>query len=440
MEARAGRAGAETTEQKGGAVRFFARGRSGGRPRALILVENAPVPEDRRVTAEAHSLLANGYDVSVICPVTGDQPLREDLDGVLVARYRPHQPPCASGGAREHVTEYLVALARTLRLMAQLARSPGFDVIQACNPPDLFFAVSWPFKLAGKRFIFDQHDLSPELFATLFGRDSGPIMSVLRWTERLSYRLADAVIATNESYRRVALTRGRVAADRVFVVRNGPREGWPLAVEPDPSLKGGRPLLVVYMGVMGYQDGVDQLLRVVHAVVHGRGFRDATFALVGDGNAYRELQRQARELGVEEFVDFTGWVDDEDVLSRYLVTADACVCPEPSSPLNDQSTFIKVMEYMASGTPVVAFDLPETRVSAGDAAAYAPPGDIEGFAARLEEVLTDPELRAAMRAEAARRMPALRWESQVANLLAAYRRALAGHPRQSSDARGDAGS
>lgn len=402
--------------------------RAAARPRALILVENAPVPGDRRVTAEALSLRANGYDVSVICPVAGDQPLREEMDGVLVARYHPHQPPCVSGGAREQVTEYLVALAKTLRLMVSLARRPGFDVIQACNPPDLFFLVSWPFKLAGKRFIFDQHDLSPELYATIFGRDSGPIMRTLRWTEALSYRLADAVIATNESYRRIAETRGRVAPDRAFVVRNGPREGWPLPVAPDPSLKRGRPLLVVYMGVMGHQDGVDRLLDAAHILIRERGFRDATFALVGEGSAERDLWRQARELGIEDHVHFTGWVDDEDLLSRYLVTADACVCPEPSSPLNDHSTFIKVMEYMASGTPVVAFDLPETRFSAGDAAVYAAPGDIEGFAARLEEVLTDGGLRAAMQAEAAQRMPGLRWESQVPALLAAYRRALAGHP------------
>lgn len=407
-------------------MRFFASRRGTTRPRALILVENAPVPEDRRVTSEAQSLAANGWGVSVIAPLTGDQPLREDLGGVLVARYRPHQPPCASGGAREHVTEYLVALGHTLRLMIALAKSPGFDVVQACNPPDLFFLVSWPFKLAGKRFIFDQHDLSPELYATLFGRDAGPIMTALRWSERLSYRLADVVIATNESYRRIAQTRGRVAPDRVFVVRNGPREGWPLPVAPDPALKEGRPLLVVYMGVMGRQDGVDQLLEVIHTLVHGKGFRDATFALVGDGDAELDLKRQAQRLGIEEYLHFTGWVEDEDLLSRYLVTADACVCPEPSSPLNDHSTFIKVMEYMASGTPIVAFDLPETRFSAGDAAVYAAPGDVEGFAARLQEVLADSGLRRAMQAEAARRMPGLRWESQVANLLAAYRRALAG--------------
>jgi len=389
----------------------------------LILVENESIPHDRRVTLEAKSLLENGYEVGVICPADPGEPLCESLDGVLVRRYRPR---LASGGARPQVAEYLVALAKTLWLMIGLSRSPGFDVIQACNPPDLFFLIAWPFKLAGKRFIFDQHDLSPELYLTLYGRTTGPIMRMLRWSERMSYHHADAVIACNESYRRLALSRGGVAPDRVFIVRNGPREDWPRPVAPDPSLKGGRPLLVVYMGVMSDQDGVDVLLDVVHTLVHAMGFREATFALVGDGKAADDLRRQARELGIEEFVDFVGWVADDDLLSRYLVTADACVCPEPSSPLNDHSTFVKVMEYMASGTPVVAFDLPETRVSAGDAAVYAAPGDVEGFAARLKEVLTDPELRSAMREEALRRIPALRWERQVPNLLAAYERAL-GH-------------
>ena len=251
-------------------------------------------------------------------------------------------------------------------------------------------------------------------------------MTAMRWAERQSYRLADAVIACNESYRRVAMTRGGAPADKVFIVRNGPREGWPLTVEPDEGLKKGRPLLVVYTGVMGFQDGLDVLLEAVHTLVHTRGFRDATFALVGDGNAGQAMRRRAQELDIAEYVDFVGWVSDDELLSRYLTTADACVCPETASPLNDQSTFIKVMEYMAAGRPMVAFDLPETRVSAGDAAVYAPSGDIEGFAARLQEVLTDPELRAAMQAEAARRIPGLRWERQVPNLVAAYRHALAG--------------
>lgn len=391
------------------------------RPRALILVENAPVPDDRRVAEEARSLQASGYVVSVICPGATGQPLEESLDGVEVRRYRPWT---SRGGVLSQGVEYLTALAKTLRLMIAVSRNPGFDVVQACNPPDLFFLIVWPFKLAGKRFIFDQHDLSPELYASLYSRDRGLLMWLLRSTERLSYRLSDAVIVTNESYRRLALSRGRVDPDRVFVVRNGPREGWPRPVSADASLKKGRRYLVVYMGVMGRQDGVDVLLRAIGTLVHSMGFCDATVALVGSGQAMESLKEQARDLGIEEYVYFTGWIKDEAVLSRYLVTADACVCPEPSSPLNDHSTFIKVMEYMASRTPIVAFDLPETRVSARDAAVYAAPGDVEGFAELLRDVLIDGDLRSKMTAAAADRIPSLRWERQVPNLLAAYDRAL----------------
>jgi len=411
--------------RKGECLVSSASRRNGNRPRVLILVENASVPFDRRVTQEARSLLGNGYTVSVICPGGEGQLLRESLDGIEVWRYRPLT---AQGGALSQVLEYLVALAKTFWLMLKILRHPGYDVIQACNPPDLFFLIVWPFKLFGKRFIFDQHDLSPELYSALYERDGGPIMKVLRWSERLSYGLSDSVIACNESYKRLALSRGGVAADRVFVVRNGPREGWPVPVEPDPGLRNGRRFLVVYMGVMGRQDGVDVLLEAVRVLTQTLGFKDATFALVGDGPAAESLRAQARALGIEDFVDFVGWIKDNDVLSRYLMTADACVCPEPSSPLNDHSTFIKVMEYMASGTPIVAFDLPETRFSAEDAAVYAPPGDAQGFAGLIRDVLLDDALRSRMTARAAERIPSLRWEQQVPNLLAAYARAMrSGH-------------
>ena len=307
-------------------------------PSVLILLENCAFPMDGRVRKEAKSLLANGYAVSVICPALPEEPLKESLWGVEVRRYRPL---LARGGALSQGLEYLNALIRTLWIMIKLLRSPGFDVIQACNPPDLFFLIAWPFKLAGKRFIFDQHDLSPELYSALYCRDRGLVMSVMRWSERMSYALSDAVIVCNESYRRHALSRGSIESDRVFTVRNGPCEGWPTPTSPDSSLKNGRRFLVAYIGVMGYQDGVDVLLEVVHALVHTMGFHDATFALIGDGNAAESLREQARDLGVEDFVDFTGWIKDDERLSTYLATADACVCPEPSSPLNDHSTFIK---------------------------------------------------------------------------------------------------
>jgi glycosyltransferase involved in cell wall biosynthesis len=387
----------------------------------LILVENAPVPGDRRVTDEARALQANGYVVSVIAPAGPGQPRRGSVDGVEVRRYHAIH---ARGGARAQVVEYLNALIKTLWLMVALSRSPGFDVIEACNPPDLFFLIVWPFKLFGKRFIFDQHDLTPELYSSLYMRDSGLIMRVLSWSERRTYRLADVVLSCNDSYRRLALTRGGKTPDRVFVVRNGPSEGWPIPLPADASLKNGRPYLVVYMGIMGFQDGVDMLIEAVHELVHTIGFREARFAIVGDGSAMESLKKQARELDVEEWVHFVGWVRDEETMALYLASADACVCPEPSSPLNDQSTFAKVMEYMAAGKPIVAFDLPESRFSAREAAVYAAPGEVAGFARLIRDVLTDAALRTKMTDAAAARIPALRWERQIPALLAAYERAL----------------
>jgi len=390
-------------------------------PRVLILVENAPVPGDRRVTDEARALQTNGYVVSVVAPAAPGQPRRESVDGIEVRRYRAVH---ASGGARAQIVEYMNALAKTFWLMVALSRSPGFDVIEACNPPDLFFLIVWPFKLLGKRFIFDQHDLTPELYSSLYMRDRGLIMRVLRWSEHRTYRLADVVLSCNESYRRLALTRGGKTPDRVFVVRNGPGENWPIPVPPDASLKNGRPYLVVYMGIMGFQDGVDVLVEAVHELVHTLAFRDATFAIVGDGSAMASLKQQARELDVEEWVTFVGWVRDEETMALYLASADACVCPEPSSPLNDQSTFAKVMEYMAAGKPIVAFDLPETRFSAQESAAYAAPGDVAGFACLIRDVLTDATLKRKMTEAAAARIPSLRWERQIPALLAAYDSAL----------------
>ena len=386
-------------------------------PRVLILIENSDFPGDVRVRKEAKSLRESGYVVSVICPALPEEPLKESLWDVDVRRYRPL---LARGGAVSQGLEYLTALIKTLWIMIKLLRSPGFDAIQACNPPDLFFLIAWPFKLAGKRFIFDQHDLAPELYSTLYCRDRGLVMRFMRWSERMSYALSDVVIVCNESYRRLALSRGGVESDRVFTVRNGPSDGWPQPMSPDLSLKKGRRFLVAYIGVMGYQDGLDVLLEVVHTLVHTMGFRDATFGLIGDGSAVESLREQARHLGVEDFVDFTGWIKEDGRLSTYLATADACVCPEPSSPLNDHSTFIKVMEYMASGTPIVAFDLRETRVSAQEAAVYAAPGDVEAFARLIKEVLSDEVLRLKMVASAAERIPSLRWETQIPNLLAAY--------------------
>jgi len=390
-------------------------------PRVLLIVQNLPLPGDRRVWLECQALKRAGYEVAAISPAGPGDPRETTLDGVRLYHYPPAP---ATGSVGSFVYEFAYSWLQTLRLALRDYRRNRFDVIQACNPPDLFFLIVWPFKLLGKRFIFDQHDLTPELYSSLYMRDRGLIMRVLRWSEHRTYRLADVVLSCNESYRRLALTRGGKTPDRVFVVRNGPGENWPIPVAPDPSLKDGRPYLVVYMGIMGFQDGVDVLVEAVHELVHTLGFHEVTFAIVGDGSAMASLKQQARELDVEEWVTFVGWVRDEETMALYLASADACVCPEPSSPLNDQSTFAKVMEYMAAGKPIVAFDLPETRFSAREAAAYAAPGDVAGFARLIRDVLTDATLKRKMTEAAAARIPSLRWERQIPALLAAYDSAL----------------
>lgn len=389
--------------------------------RVLIMSENMPCPPDRRVYAEATSLARRGCTVSVLCPRGPGQPLREvDANGVHFFRYR--QPP-AGHGLPGYVVEYGLSLLHAFRLMTRIAIGPGFDVIQGCNPPDLFFLLGLVGRLFGKRYVFDQHDLSPEVYRSRFAHPGGRTLRLLETFERLSYQTADAVLVTNESYRRTALERGGVSADKVFVVRNGPRDGWPMRVPAEPGLKDGRAHLVLYAGVMGPQDGVMDFLQVAAHIASRRD--DVLFALLGDGDERPRLERAARELGLDRCVRFVGWVADERVMAAYLATADVCVSPEPSNPLNDVSSLVKIVEYMAVGKPIVAYELPETRITAGDAATYAPSGDTVALAALVEQVLGDPGLADRMRDVAAERMPHLVWERQEGNLARAYAYALA---------------
>ena len=399
--------------------------RAAARPaRVLIMSENMPCPPDRRVYAEATSLARRGYTVSVVCPRGAGQAMREvDASGVHFFRYP--QPPSGDGLAG-YAVEYGLSLIHAFRLMLRIAVSPGFDVLQGCNPPDLFFVLGLTAGLFGKRYIFDQHDLSPELYRSRFTRPGARTLRVLEVLERLSYRTADAVLVTNESYRRTALKRGGISAEKVFVVRNGPRDGWPIRTDPQQGLKQGKAFLALYAGVMGPQDGV---LDFLHAARHVASQRDdVLFALLGDGDERPKLEAAARELGLEDRVRFVGWVADERVMAAYLATADVCVSPEPSSPLNDVSSFVKIVEYMAVGKPIVAYDLPETRITAGDAALYAPSGDAAALGERVLDVLRDPAVAKTMKAEAAARMPGLVWERQEGILAEAYAFALSGCP------------
>jgi glycosyltransferase involved in cell wall biosynthesis len=397
-----------------------------GRPRVLHIVENVPFPTDARVRPECQTLVREGWDVTVISPEGAhrDRAAFEVVDGIRVFRYLPRP---ASGGVRDYVLEYASAIAHMRRIAVRLARERRFDVVHAANPPDGLFFPLWPLKRRGTRFIFDQHDLVPELYQVRF--DRGHARHAYRLAlgvERLAYRLADVVIVPNESYRSVALSRGGKRAEDVFVVRNGPRKDFRKQA-PDPALRRGKRHLLVYVGSMGPHDGLDHAVRALALLRRQRSDWHAIFA--GGGEARPSAETLARDEGVDSAIEFTGFVDRAAV-QRLISSADVCLAPEPSTPYNDKSTMIKIMEYMALEAPVVAYDLPESRYSAGAAAAYARPNDESSFAECIGALLDDPARRAEMGAFGRRRIDTkLAWEHSEPHLLAAYNRALAGPSR-----------
>ena len=390
------------------------------KPRAkgvLIVVENVPVLRDRRVWQECRALVAAGYGVSVICPMAAGDPTVEYREGVAIYRYPP--APEASGTVG-FLYEFAYSWVRTLLLSWRVLRREGFDVLQACNPPDTFFPIAWLYRPMGKRFVYDQHDLAPETYQSRFDRPSRALLWGLRLLERLTYRTADRVIATNASYREVALTRGGKAPEDVVVVRNGPDPQRMRRGPSRPELRNGRPHLCCYLGMMGPQDGVDLLVRAVDVLVHDMGRQDCSFVLLGDGDSHRQVRELVRELGLEDYVTMPGFVADDE-LSAYLSTADVGLCPEPRNPLNEVSTLVKVMEYMAFGLPVVAFDLKETRFSAGEAAVYVTPNEVKEFALAIAGLLDDADRRGAMARAGRRRVEeVLAWPLQAPVYVAVF--------------------
>ncbi len=384
----------------------------------LIIVENLPVPYDRRVWKEATTLRAAGYIVSVICPIgKGYESRYEVIEGIHVHR---HPLPLEARGAIGYPLEYMAALFWEFVLAWRVLLTRGFDVIHACNPPDLIFLVGGFFKLFfKKKFVFDHHDLSPELFALKFG-NKGFFHRIMLQLERWTYRTADMSIATNYSFREIAIKRGGMHPDRVFIVRSGPDLSTLRVVPPQPDLKHGRKWLVAYMGVMNSQDGVDYVLHAAHHIVHARGRSDVHFVLLGDGPELASLKELAVKLGVAEYVTFTGWAN-ADVFVPYLNTADVCVGPDPWNEFNDKLTMNKIMEYMAVGKPIVQFDLVEGRFSAQDAALYAEQNNAVDMAEKVLQLLDDPLARKQMGDCGRERIEAkLSWQHEVPNLLAAY--------------------
>jgi glycosyltransferase involved in cell wall biosynthesis len=390
-------------------------------PRILILVQNEPLPQDRHVWNQCQALTRNGYEVSVICPrgeTRHTEPF-ERLQGVDIHRYRARH---AESGIASYAVEYLSALWSMGRLARRLAAERPFDLVHACSPPDFLLLAMLPLRRQGTRFIFDHHDLTPELFASRFGRPRGPVHLATLLAEQVAFRLADVVLSVNESYRGVALNRGRRRPEDVHVVRTGPDLTRFQQRTPEPALKRGKPYLLSYVGVMGPQDGVDHAIRALAALYRRRQDWHAVF--MGDGEMLDEMRALAADLGLDGAVEFTGWVE-HDTVSRVLSTSDVCLAPDPKNPLNDVSSMIKISEYMAMSRPIVSYDLQESRVGAGDAAVFAAANDVEDFAARVDELLDDPDRRRAMgEAGRARAEGVLAWEHQERSLLSAYRRAL----------------
>jgi len=388
----------------------------------LIIVENLTVPLDRRVWQEARTLHEAGYSVSIVCPKGGKytQPY-EMLEGIHIFR---HPLPIEADGALGYALEYSWALAWEFALSVKAYWKVGFDAVQACNPPDLLFLIGgfWKY-LFGKRFVFDHHDINPELFEAKFNR-RGKFHRLLLWLERLTFKTADVSIATNETFKQIAIERGGMEADRVFIVRSVPDLTRFKRREPNVDLKNGRRHLAGYVGIMGAQDGVDLLVEAMDDLVHNHGRRDIQCAIVGSGTELRALQEMTEDKGLADYITFTGFLSGEPLL-RAFSTFDIGVIPDPKNSYNDKISMNKVFEYMSLGIPFVSFDLIEGRKASGDAALYARNNDPKELAARMARLFDDKDLAGALSEEGAiRARQLLKWENERARLLAAYDLAL----------------
>jgi glycosyltransferase involved in cell wall biosynthesis len=404
--------------------------------RVLIIVENLPVPFDRRVWSEATTLVKAGYEVSVICPKgKGATASHEIIDDVHIYR---HKLPLDAEGALGYALEYSAALFWEFLLSLKVWWRRGFDAIHACNPPDTIFLIGGFYRLFGKKFLFDHHDINPELYEAKFGRrDFG--WKLMVWLERLSFRTANLSIATNESYRDIAVSRGGMAPDKVHIVRSGPNLDRVREVAPDPKWRNGRQFVVGYVGVIGKQEGLDLLLDSVDHLVNARQRQDVQFVICGGGPELEAIKAETAARGLGEYVTYTGRCPDETLFSA-LSTADVCVNPDRPTAMNDKSTMNKIMEYMALGKPIVQYDLREGRFSARDASLYADCTDPADLGDKVAELLDDPERRAAMGAAGRERVRnELAWSHEAPKLLAAYEAlfASAGKAREVQTPRAD---
>lgn len=388
----------------------------------LIIVENLPVPFDTRVWQEATTLAANGYTVSVICPVgKGYMAKEETLDGVHIFR---HPLPPEGNGAVGYFREYGSALREELRLAKKVYREIGFDVIHGCNPPDDIYMVASFFKKYGVKYVFDHHDICPELFEAKFGSTKGLLYKSQVWLERQTYKHCTFAFVTNESYRKIAIERDRMPPDRVIVLRSGPKLERLRQLPPDPSIRRGYPYMVGYLGVIGQQEGVEYILQAAQYIKEREN--NVFWGIVGGGPHLEAMKKQAHVMGLDDCVEFTGRVPDEQML-RYLNTADVCVNSDTYNAMNDKSTMNKVLEYMALGKPIVQFDLTEGRYSAQEASLYAKRNDAVDMAEKIRQLLADPELRERMgRYGHERIVNELSWDNTSKALLEGYEKFFTG--------------
>jgi glycosyltransferase involved in cell wall biosynthesis len=405
----------------------------------LMLVENF-YPQDPRVKNEACLLASAGHQVSVICLRKRGQTLFETIDGIAVYRlprlelFKKTPSSNSSWGGRVllkikatlgYVVEYCYFTTACLAVSTYIFVRSGFDVLHAHNPPDTLFLVALPFKLLGRKFVFDHHDLCPELYLSRYGARPGFYSRILTLFEWFSLKLADVIIATNESYKQVQMQRGQRSSNTIFVVRNGPDVLRMTPVAPSPRLRKMNKTILCYVGSLNPQDGVDYLIRSLHHLLFKLNRSDFHCVIMGTGDSLEDLRRLAGELKLNGHVQLTGFIPDEE-LKANLAAADICVDPDPSSPLNDVSTWIKIMEYMAFAKPIVTFDLKETRYSASDAAVYVTPNNESKFAEALVQLMDQPEQRMKMGESGRKRVEQeLQWSKVGENLLAAYRRLLA---------------
>ena len=381
------------------------------------------MPFDRRVWQESCALRDAGFEVTVICPAGERRDTESDvlIDGVRILRYPLR---AATGGPVGYLREYCLALWHTTRLAVKVRRQGPIDAVHACNPPDLLFIVALLLKPLGAKFVFDHHDVVPELFLSRFPQGRQALLRLTKLFERVTFACADAVISTNESYRQIAIERGRVPADRVVVVRSAPDLTRFALVSPDEALRCGKKYLLAYLGVMGPQDGVDHALRALKLLRDDFGRDDFHAVFMGAGDVYADMVALSRQLNMDGYVEFPGRVSDEFVL-RCLSTADVCLSPDPLNPLNDVSTMNKVVEYMAMGRPLVSFDLREAKVSAGEAAVYVPGNDDRAFAQAIDSLLDDAQRRTRMGTIGRERIEdQLSWDQARRHLVDLYRNLL----------------